>query len=44
LTASLWKPRGGRPVWTTSSVREILTNEANEGFAAAPTAPARARR
>ena len=31
LTASPWKPRGGREVWTTSSVRQILTNEAYYG-------------
>ncbi len=31
LTASPFKPRGGREVWTVSSVREILTNETYYG-------------
>lgn len=31
LTDSPWNPRGGRDVWTTSSVRELLTNEAYYG-------------
>ena len=31
LTDSPWSPRGGRDVWPTSSVREILTNEAYYG-------------
>jgi site-specific DNA recombinase len=31
LTASPFNPRGGRDVWTVSSVREILTNEAYYG-------------
>ncbi len=36
LTASPFKPRGGREVWSVSSVREILTNEAYYGVSYFP--------